>query len=201
MVYFGTGRYFTQGDASDTAAQTFYGVWDRGDNQLVRSNLVAQTITEVNNSFKRLRSSSSNAIDWSNASGNGRDYGWYMDLPETGERVLNRAQLRGEIVFFETFTPSQSPCAGGGTSWLMSVDLDGSNPDNPVFDTNNDGVIDSSDGLYIGEKSDDQGTGGTAFLDEFQYLNKKDQPEQREISVGGSGQRTGRLGWQELLEP
>lgn len=201
MVYFGTGRYFTQGDASDTASQTFYGVWDRGDDELARSNLVGQTITEVNNTFKRLRTSSSNAIDWSNNSGDGRDYGWYMDLPEAGERVLNSPQLRGEIVFFETFTPSQSACAGGGSSWLMSVDLDGSNPDNPVFDTNNDGVINSSDGLYIGEKSDDQGTGGTAFLDEFQYLNKNDEPEQREIDVGESGQRTGRLGWQELLAP
>ncbi len=201
MVYFGTGRYFTQGDASDTSAQTFYGVWDRGDKRLVRDNLVEQSITEVNNSFKRLRTSSSNTIDWSNTSGTGRDYGWYMDLPEAGERVLNPAQLRGEIVFFETFTPSQSACDGGGSSWLMSVDLDGSNPDQPVFDTNNDGVIDGNDGLYIGEKSDDQGTGGTAFLDEFQYLNKNDEPEQREINVGESGQRTGRLGWQELLEP
>ncbi len=201
LVYFGTGRYFTQGDASDTSGQTFYGVWDRGDDELVRTDLVPQTISVTNDGTKLLRSSSGTPIDWSDANGNGRDYGWRMDLPESGERVLNPPQLRGKIVFFETFTPSQSPCDGGGSSWLMSVDLDGSNPDSPVFDTNNDGTIDSSDGSYIGEKSDDQGTGGTAFLDEFQYLNKADEPAKREVKVGNSGQRTGRLGWQELLEP
>ncbi|WP_166266463.1 pilus assembly protein [Marinobacter caseinilyticus] len=201
MVYFGTGRYFTQGDASDTSLQTFYGVWDRGDPALVRTNLVDQTLSEVVTATKRLRKSSSSLIDWDNSSGNGREYGWRMDLPESGERVINPAQLRGEIVFFETFTPSQSACEGGGSSWLMSVDQDGSNPEKPIFDTNGDGLIDSNDGLYVGEKSNNQGTGGTAFLDDYQYLNTPEKPEKREVEVGESGQRTGRLGWQELLEP
>ncbi|WP_166259100.1 pilus assembly protein [Marinobacter salicampi] len=201
LVLFGTGGYFTNGDASNTDEQTFYGVWDRGDADLTRNNLVAQTITTSTNGL--LRESGSATIDWGNTAGNGREYGWYMDLPETGERVINSAQIRGEIVFFETFTPSQSPCDGGGTSWLMSVDLDGSNPDSPVFDTNNDGVIDSTDGNYIGAKSDDQGTGSTAFLGDGQYINvaNEDKVAKRDTDTGSSGQRTGRLGWQELLEP
>lgn len=201
LILFGTGGYFTNGDASNTDEQTFYGVWDRGDADLTRSNLVEQSITTSTNGL--LRQSSSVTIDWSNTAGNGRDYGWFMDLPETGERVISSAQIRGEIVFFETFTPSQSPCEGGGTAWLMSVDLDGSNPDSTVFDTNNDGVIDSTDGLYIGAKSDDQGTGSTAFLDDGQYVNvaNEDKVVKRDTETGDSGQRTGRLGWQELLEP
>lgn len=200
LVLFGTGSYFTQGDASNTDEQTFYGVWDRGDADLTRNNLVEQSVITSANGL--LRESGSASIDWSNTSGNGREYGWYMDLPETGERVINSAQIRGNIVFFETFTPSQSPCDGGGTSWLMSVDLDGSNPDSPVFDTNNDGVIDSTDGLYTGAKSDDQGTGSTAFLGDGQYINvaNEDKVVKRDTDTGSSGQRTGRLGWQELLE-
>lgn len=206
MVYFGTGSYFTDGDAANTASQSFYGVWDRGDSELDRADLVEQTISETTRGGRQLRQSSGNPIDWSNSSGNGRDYGWFMDLPETGERVINRAQIRGEIVFFETFTPSQSPCDGGGTGWLMSVALDGSNPDSPVFDANNDGVIDSRDSdengdNYIGEKRNTLGTGGSAFLDDFQYVNEGDAPEKREVDTGDSGQRTGRLGWQELLAP
>jgi type IV pilus assembly protein PilY1 len=205
LVLFGTGGYFTQGDASNTDEQTFYGVWDRGDSgvgdaSLTRNNLVEQSVITSANGL--LRESGSAAIDWGNTSGNGREYGWYMDLPETGERVINSAQIRGNIVFFETFTPSQSPCDGGGTSWLMSVDLDGSNPDSSVFDTNNDGVIDSTDGLYTGAKSDDQGTGSTAFLGDGQYINvaNEDKVVKRDTDTGASGQRTGRLGWQELLE-
>ena len=201
LVLFGTGSYFTNGDASNTNEQTFYGVWDRGDADLTRTNLVEQSIITSSNGL--LRESSGAVIDWSNTAGNGREYGWYMDLPETGERVMNPAQLRGEIVFFETFTPSQSACDGGGTSWLMSVGLDGSNPENPVFDTNNDSVIDSTDGNYVGAKSDDQGTGSTAFLGDGQYINvaNDDKVTKRDTETGDSGQRTGRLGWQELLEP
>lgn len=205
MVYFGTGSYFTDGDASNTSPQSFYGVWDRGDSELDRSNLVEQTISLTTRGGRQLRQSSGDPIDWADTAGNGRDYGWFMDLPETGERVINRAQIRGQIVFFETFTPSQSPCDGGGTGWLMSVALDGSNPDAPVFDVNNDGVIDAKDAdedgnNYIGEKNDSLGTGGSAFLDDYQYINE-DVPEKREVDTGDSGQRTGRLGWQELLAP
>lgn len=205
MVYFGTGSYFTDGDASNTSPQSFYGVWDRGDSELDRSNLVEQTISLTTRGGRQLRQSSGNSIDWADTAGNGRDYGWFMDLPETGERVINRAQIRGQIVFFETFTPSQSPCDGGGTGWLMSVALDGSNPDEPVFDVNNDGVIDAKDAdedgnNYIGEKNNSLGTGGSAFLDDFQYVNE-DVPEKREVNTGDSGQRTGRLGWQELMAP
>lgn len=205
MVFFGTGRYFTDGDAANTEQQSFYGVWDRGNAGLDRNDLVKQSISESTKGGKVLRQSGDAAIDWANSAGNGRDYGWYMDLPESGERVINRAQIRGQIVLFETFTPSQSPCEGGGTGWLMSVALDGSNPDEPVFDANNDGVIDPKDAdsngtNYVGEKNSNLGTGGTAFLDDYQYLNDG-VPDQREVSTGDSGERTGRLGWQELLAP
>lgn len=204
LVFFGTGSYFSQADASDTSEQSFYGVWDRGVSELDRDDLIEQTISEVTDNGRTLRQSSDAVVDW-DAGGNNREYGWYMDLPETGERVINRAQIRQEIVFFETFTPSQNPCDGGGTGWLLSVELDGSNPDEPVFDVNNDGVIDGEDvgddgRSYIGEKDSSLGTGGTAFLDDFQYLNKE-IPEKREVDVGGEQDRTGRLGWQELLAP
>lgn len=205
LVLFGTGSYLTNSDPANTATQSFYGVWDRGDSELTRSNLIEQSISTSTRNGKTLRQSSGASIDWAGTSAGGRKYGWFMDLPETGERVINRAQIRGQIVFFETFTPSQSACDGGGTGWLMSVALDGSNPDEPVFDANNDGVINSddadSDGKnYVGEKNENIGTGGSAFLDDYQYLNEV-VPEKREVNTGDSGQRTGRLGWQELLAP
>lgn len=203
LIFFGTGRYFADGDSADTTPQAFYGVWDRGDSGLNRADhLVEQTISTLSQDGKTLRQSSDATIDWTGANGD-RDYGWYMVLPELGERVINSPQIRGRTVFFETFTPSTDPCSGGGSGWLMSVALDGTNPDEPVFDVNNDGVINSEDvddngTAYIGEKNENMGTGGTAFLDDFQYLNEV-VPVKREVNVGSSGQRTGRLGWQEII--
>ena len=203
LIFFGTGRYFADGDSADTSPQAFYGVWDRGEFGLNRSDdLVEQTISTISQGGKTLRQSGDATIDWEGSTGD-RDYGWYMDLPELGERVINSAQIRGQTVFFETFTPSNDPCSGGGSGWLMSVALDGTNPDEPVFDVNNDGVINSEDvddngTAYIGEKNENMGTGGTAFLDDFQYLNEV-VPVKREVNIGSSGQRTGRLGWQEII--
>ncbi|WP_148861742.1 pilus assembly protein [Marinobacter fonticola] len=202
MVYFGTGLYFSASDATDVSSQSFYGVWDRGESKRSTDDLVTRTITEINTGTKKLRSSSSDPIDWTDASGNGRDYGWKMLLPESGERVLNPPQIRGETVFFETFTPSSSACSGGGSSWLMSVALDGSNPDVPAFDANGDNVINDDDLGYIGEQdSENPNIGGTGILDNNQYTSDGKKPKKRKIKYSGSDASDGRLGWQELLSP
>lgn len=197
LIYFGTGQYFTNGDSSDTSTQSFYGVWDRGDSTLDRDDLVEHEIETTDN----LRNVDSSAIDWDSSTA--RDHGFFMDLPESGERVLEPPQFRGETLFFDTFTPSTDPCEGGGSAWLMSLTLDGSDPKNPVFDSNNDGVIDGNDDEYAGEKLEDGGTGGSRLLDNYQYKNKGEGgsgTDKREVDPGGSGNRTGRLGWQELDE-
>ncbi len=139
MVYFGTGKYFEEGDnvvGASPQVQTFYGLWDRNtgnrntdviDGSLrtgASSVLQEQTIDhEVTLGFFDLRVSSQNDVDYDEKSG------WFMDLKKPpqpgsaeGERVISAPLLRGGRVIFTTLIPSANPCDYGGTGWLMEVD-------------------------------------------------------------------------------
>ncbi|TBW50991.1 hypothetical protein EZI54_17540 [Marinobacter halodurans] len=195
MVYFGTGKYFENGDPGDTSKQTMYGIWDRGVGSLKRDSLQEQTITTT--ASEDLREVSENSVDW--AGNVKQQYGWYSDLPEEGERVLNTPKFRGEVLFYETYTPSQNACSSGGSNWFMSTSPDGSAPDSSVFDSNNDGTVDDDDGNYGGQRQDDSSTGSTGLLGNKQYYQKKNgQPGEREVDTGKDTNRAGRLGWHEI---
>lgn len=196
LIYFGTGKYFENGDLTDTSEQSMYAIWDRGDSQLSRDNLQEQLIAETGGT---LRNITGGTIDW--AGEVAREYGWFMDLPESGERVLNPPKFRGEILFFETYTPNSDACASGGTSWFMSVTMDGVDPPFAVFDANNDGVISADEGIYAGQKISNSSTGATGILGNSQYYqNLSGQPDQREVNYGEDTNRAGRLGWRELTD-
>jgi type IV pilus assembly protein PilY1 len=146
VVLFGTGRFFAQGDKTDTTTQTFYGIVDRGARiaSTNRSTLQQQTITESGSG----RTVSTNTVNWGS-----RD-GWYMDLPTSGERVIGRAIVRSERVLFTTVIPTNDPCDQGGTSWLMQIDArTGAALPYTIFDTNGDGVVDASDQALSGIQS------------------------------------------------
>lgn len=139
MLVFGTGRMWAVGDNLSTAAQTFYGLLD-DDNATSpisgRSVLQAQTITTSGS----LRTLSNNTVNWST------QRGWMMDLPDSGERVIGPARVAEDRVLFASIIPSSDPCEFGGTSWLMQVDAqNGRTLNTRVFDTDNNGVINSSD--------------------------------------------------------
>ncbi len=139
LVLFGTGQYLVAGDTTTTATQTFYGVWDKGDKELVRSNLVAQTFLAGSSSNARVLSD--NAVDYTTK------YGWYIDLA-AGERVVVNPKVRGSYVFFNTMTPNNAACSFGGSSWLMAVKLiNGGRPSDSVFDYNNNNSVDNGDKL------------------------------------------------------
>ncbi|NIR58092.1 MAG: hypothetical protein GWO02_00515, partial [Gammaproteobacteria bacterium] len=89
-----------------------------------------------------MRVPTDNSVDWTT------QYGWYMDLPDSGERVISPAVILGEAVFFNTVVPDSQICGFGGSGWLMGVDLEnGGELDEPAFDVNNDGVINNADYL------------------------------------------------------
>jgi type IV pilus assembly protein PilY1 len=137
MVYFGTGQYLTDTDPTTTEPQSFYGVWDRGVASRTRTHLRSQTF---DTNFANQEVVTDNPVDWNT------QYGWYIDLPDARERVVVEPLLRANILFFNSFVPSDLPCAGGGTSFLYGVDMEnGGTPDFPPFDTDNDGVVDTND--------------------------------------------------------
>ncbi len=143
MVYFGTGKFFEDGDSNPATygTQTFYGVWDNGSTVTGRSALQEQEITDGTTvSGIDFRVSTNNTINWSS------QYGWYMDLPETGEQVVVNPQLNHDLIVFVTQTPSADPCDFGGTSWVMEMNATNVGwPLNPNLDVNGDGIIDGND--------------------------------------------------------
>lgn len=147
LVYFGTGQYLITGDKSNTATQTFYGVWDNGGPvsglPRTRTNLVSQTL-DVDHSTSDLRVTSDNSVNFSS------QYGWYFDLPTSRERVITDPKVRGEYVFFTTLIPDTGTCDAKGEGWLMGLKLaNGGSASKPVFDSNNDGKVNQDDEIYV----------------------------------------------------
>ena len=164
MVYFGTGKYLGKSDLTDQSQQTFYAIWDRmGTNSdgFTRSRLLEQTITEYATASTDLRGRvvSEYPIVWDDGSspqGAEEKLGWYIDLPEAGERVHQAPTLRDGRVIFVTVTPANDPCAGEGTSWLMEVDgTTGGRLNESVFDFNKDRVFNDQDMINVGDTDGD----------------------------------------------
>ncbi|MGH8426957.1 MAG: pilus assembly protein [Gammaproteobacteria bacterium] len=143
MVYFGTGQYLGVPDNTTTGTQSFYGVLDRGSaptTPLTRANLDVQTLTDTMLDGVAVRTVSGTAVNWNS------QRGWYMDLPDSGERVIANPTLYAESVIFTTFTPNSAPCSSGGSSFLMAVNYatGGAFP-GPEFDINGDGLLNGDD--------------------------------------------------------
>lgn len=149
MVYFGTGKYIEVGDNVPTGAQTqsFYGIRDNNARLTGRSSLKQRTVQVVTAAGSyEYRVTSNDAIDWST------QRGWYLDLPEQGEKQVSDSILTNGRIIFTTLTPSTDACSGGGTSWLMELDaLSGGRLTYSPFDVNGDGVFDTKDYVTVTE--------------------------------------------------
>ncbi len=164
MLYFGTGKYFEDGDQNNRDVQTLYGIWDKLDNSGSSSQityttrngtgaLYEQVISEegtdttTGTSWRVIADGSSTDI----YSGTNPKRGWYMDLkvgtnPATGERVVTDPILRNGRIIFTTLVPSQDPCSGGGTSWVMEMNAEtGSRLEYNVFDIDGNGLFNAND--------------------------------------------------------
>jgi len=136
MVYFGTGQYLIESDKTNTSVQSFYGVWDQGDPELTRANLIEQTFDASYASRVLTR----NYIDYST------EYGWWFDLPDAGERSVTNSIARADTIFFNTFVPENNPCSVGGYGYRFSVDMaTGGSPSETVVDFDKNGQIDEHD--------------------------------------------------------
>lgn len=208
MVYFGTGKYYEivdQDPANAVQNNSMYGIWDRDDgttvpsvttrnsNTLQQQTIDTQTVgTFGSNSFE-VRVLSSNPItwvskdnlgNWNSCSATG-SCGWYLDLTDTGEKMVATPILRGGRLIFVTTIPSLVPCEAGGTGWLMEIDpRTGGQIDMAVFDLNGDGVFDYNDDL---ESLD--GGGNTVYENISGKKSKVGilQPPAVLSGVGGSG--------------
>ncbi|MDQ7983361.1 PilC/PilY family type IV pilus protein [Pseudomonas sp. G34] len=152
LVLFGTGSFYQVTDTDllqNQRIESFYGLIDR-NTPISRTDLQEQTIinerTAAGTNLGRAVSKTSL----------GDAKGWYLDLlwkqaqggsnALTGERVVSRPVLRNGAVVFSTLTPSSDPCAGGGSSWVMALDVfSGSRLDQAFFDADSNGTLDGND--------------------------------------------------------
>ena len=200
MVYVGSGQYLTSPDKTDASTNYFYGIWDRGQSNLDGDDLVDQAFIPgyTDNNGNPVRVLSKNPINyWAG------DAGWRILLEDTGERSITKAVVRGNAVFFNTFTPDPTPCNSGGYGYRMVADLaTGGSPSENTFDVDGDGVIGVLDsavkygqvGVVIGLKKDGF-LPEPVFIEDISYT--ADEPtkviELQDIPKG-------RFSWQELIK-
>jgi type IV pilus assembly protein PilY1 len=133
LIFVGTGEYLGNPDvpgatgavASATSTQTMYALRDPYTTTTtsplttpiitpLRSNLVQQTAT--NNASTGDVTLTTNAVDLTTK------YGWYIDLPVTGERIVTNPALGQGVLAFTTNIPSGTdPCLPGGASKIYTV--------------------------------------------------------------------------------
>jgi type IV pilus assembly protein PilY1 len=219
MVLFGTGRLNTEDDKSDTAVQTFYGIWDRGDTNLTHSlNLVAQEFV-----FEDENTRITNPSLEVNYKSSSPEYGWYIDLltdtDPIGERVVSDAVVRDDMIFFNTVIPTEDPCEYGGTGWMMSVRIEnGGSSMSPVVDQNDDGLFNNEDtsevtlagdsektdvGLSGKKVEDDEGLpGGPAIIGDKLFTRgskEGEEPKDTALAPVTGSTPVGRLSWEQLF--
>lgn len=153
ILYFGTGTYYQTTDnivlPLSENSQSFYGIYDKNigtdaDQVANISDLTEQTVL-FNDVFHNDRGGNIRITsDLDVPSG---DKGWFIRLPNGGERQVSKATLRKGRVVFTTIVPSLDPCIAGGISYLMELDaitgarVSGKAP----FDTNGDGSVGGDD--------------------------------------------------------
>lgn len=126
MVIVATGRLLSTDDLTDTSAQTVYAFQDA----LAVAN--PSVYTDLRTELKGLEmvqtgsgSTATRTVQCA-ATGAGactQTKGWYIDLPDNGERVnVDMQSVLGTLVFASN-VPSNTMCSGGGYSWLNYVDL------------------------------------------------------------------------------
>lgn len=123
MILFGTGKYLERSDTSSLAEQSFYGVLETADTKttLTEADLVERNVQtrfdRVNGVKQQIRFAEGDLVDYEVKKG------WFADLPDSGERVVTNAVIRGDYAYVSTLIPSEDPCLGGGEGWIMAFNI------------------------------------------------------------------------------
>ena len=192
VVFIGTGKYLETADLSTSQKQTQYAIKDDDATATLvnpRTTLVNQTLTN-NPDGTATRLSSGNTVDFFA----GR--GWYVDFPDTGERVNIDAKLVQGTLLVPTIVPSNTICSPGGYGWLNFFDYKtgGSvtpTPGIPLASVKYDSTIVGINVLYV------QGSPIVEVVTSTNPTPKKDPDVAfKATAVGFTGKR---VIWRELI--
>ncbi|WP_374586845.1 pilus assembly protein [Ideonella dechloratans] len=204
MVYVGTGEYLGVTDVSTTQQESLYAFKDPLTGSSPSTALYANprasacSATGLTNCFVQqtlvdssgVRTVASNSLTVDLSTMNG----WFVDLPETAERITTDPTLvSGTLVVVSNVPTTTSACATGGASYLNYLDY---KTGGTVSGASNAGVmltdtalgsaaslVKTTSGKIIGVISLSDGSTTTA-----------------QIPTAGSGGGTRRLWWRELFE-
>jgi type IV pilus assembly protein PilY1 len=107
MVFIGTGKYLEKIDLKTTQPQTLYAIKDNGSS-ILRSDLSRRSISNPTSGNSRIGSKQNE---------DGKP-GWYIDLPDSGERQVVSAKLASGTLVVPTMVPSTQACGSNGYGWI-----------------------------------------------------------------------------------
>ena len=124
-----TGRLFGTADMGNTDKQSIYGFDDKAEGYTtsgpafradLKQSELSQTTEEDGTITRRLKCQAGTAP----AVCNDRRKGWFVDLPDPGERVNVNLRLAGTTLVVASNVPTDEPCEAGGYGWLNYLNFE-----------------------------------------------------------------------------
>jgi len=204
VVYVGTGKYLGTTDLSDTTQQTFYAIKDAlgsttlGNPRITTNLFVKQVATNTTcpagspsticTTGQKVRTSTANTVNF--ASNNG----WYIDLPDSGERANTDPTLALGTIGFTTNAPNTSVCTAGGTSFRWLLDYRSGAP----VSTSTTGVSSISLGNALATRAVFVRLPNNTVV---QLTRMSDGTTvTTNVPIGGGASATRRVSWRELIQ-
>jgi len=146
-VFFGTGRYLTSDDASSssTSVQSMYGFMDDSDGALARADLTSRTLavtsaTASGYSVRAFEKAGSLPVG---------SHGWYVDLPDAGERIVQDAQVVSTYLITASMVPTGGACDANGRGYINALDaFTGTSAGSSYFDLDNNASTNDKTGDF-----------------------------------------------------
>lgn len=190
VVIVGTGRYMGDPDVTDTNVQSLYAIRDPlsdtgwGDVQADVSNFTKQTMTVTGTTA----SVTSHTVDWTKG-------GWWVDFPNTGERMFVDMDLQLNTLAISTAVPNGNPCASGGSSWLYFLNAANGSKLSSATDA---GARFSSDTLIVGANFVKDANGDLRLI--TQDNKGKITTDQKDDAPPPTSAAAHRTSWRELID-
>ncbi|QKO22161.1 pilus assembly protein [Rhodoferax sp. BAB1] len=155
MVLFGTGVLDVEAEANSVALQSIYSVWDKEADTLPRpmdrSILSLRTMVSTTGAGgATFYSIGGTSVNWTS------ERGWVLDMDAiAGLRLIYPPQkATSKVALLSTISPARNlvvceASVGSGVNFFFDAD-NGVNPNTPMYDTNGDGVVNTSDTSVVG---------------------------------------------------
>jgi len=194
-----TGKLLGMGDLLTTGQQTIYGIDDVADGYSnsgasFRASLKQSVLSEVTDPSGKLTRKLQCAPSLSDAVCNDATKSWYVDLPDTGERVNVDLRLANTTLVVASNVPSNEPCVAGGKGWINYLDFQ----TGQAVNTSTGMAGESVDGLISGnDLSANQNGDVTSHVSPSQV---PENPVDIRIPVATPKPLGKRISWRELVK-